>query len=399
VKKGPGGADCEIAIVGAGPYGLATAAHLKAVGIEPLVFGETMGFWRHNMPAGMLLRSPWTGNHIADPDGRYTLDAYGQTCGLKPTDLIPIEDYIRYGEWFQQQAVPVVDPRRVTRVEPAPAGFRLLLQGGDAITAANVLMAIGLTNQAYRPPQFDGIPDTLASHVSVHQRLDHFRGQHVAVVGRGQMACEFAVLLHEAGADVEILSRGVLRWTGTEKRGSGNGGGLRSRLSAALTPPSPIGPFPLNWVVDTPSLIRSLPRKVRDRIDGRTLRPTASRWLLPRADGVRMTSGTGVTAAQVRGNAILLQLDNGGAPVFDHVILATGYRTDVAKQGILAPELLSGVETAEGSPVLSRGYQSTIPRLYFAGSAAIHSYGPLLRSIRGAGHAARSVTRAVLRNR
>src|SRR5437899_7071977 len=71
LKKREGGEmksiDCTI--VGAGPYGLSAAAHLRAAnGLEVQVFGETMAFWERYMPMGMLLRSPWEGSHIADPN-------------------------------------------------------------------------------------------------------------------------------------------------------------------------------------------------------------------------------------------------------------------------------------------------------------------------------------------
>ena len=59
--------DCQIAIVGAGPYGLSAAAHLRAAGMEPTVFGEPMNFWANGMPAGMLLRSPREASTISDP--------------------------------------------------------------------------------------------------------------------------------------------------------------------------------------------------------------------------------------------------------------------------------------------------------------------------------------------
>jgi cation diffusion facilitator CzcD-associated flavoprotein CzcO len=62
------GAD-GVVIIGAGPYGLAAAAHLRAAGVEPRVFGEPMAFWQRQMPKGMRLRSPWTASHIADPCG------------------------------------------------------------------------------------------------------------------------------------------------------------------------------------------------------------------------------------------------------------------------------------------------------------------------------------------
>ena len=40
-------------VIGAGPYGLATAARAKSAGIEQLVVGKPMAFWRENVPAGL----------------------------------------------------------------------------------------------------------------------------------------------------------------------------------------------------------------------------------------------------------------------------------------------------------------------------------------------------------
>ena len=60
---------CDIAIVGAGPYGLSAAAHLNANGVNVRIFGETMSFWSRNMPKGMCLRSPWEASQLSDPAG------------------------------------------------------------------------------------------------------------------------------------------------------------------------------------------------------------------------------------------------------------------------------------------------------------------------------------------
>ena len=49
----------DVVIIGAGPHGLAAAAHLRRAGVECRVFGDPLSFWR-TMPAGMLLRSNWT---------------------------------------------------------------------------------------------------------------------------------------------------------------------------------------------------------------------------------------------------------------------------------------------------------------------------------------------------
>ncbi len=75
-------------VIGAGPYGLATAACAKRAGIEELVIGEPMAFWRENMPSGMMLRSgaDW---HL-DAAGENTFMAYLKERGLDPHDFEPI---------------------------------------------------------------------------------------------------------------------------------------------------------------------------------------------------------------------------------------------------------------------------------------------------------------------
>src|SRR5215472_17796598 len=74
--------DCEVAVIGAGPYGLAVAAHLRAADISTRVFGRALSFWRENMPKGMRLRSPWIATQIADPDRRFSLDAFARRVAL-----------------------------------------------------------------------------------------------------------------------------------------------------------------------------------------------------------------------------------------------------------------------------------------------------------------------------
>src|SRR5438132_11499380 len=114
---------CQVAIIGAGPYGLSAGAHLRAAEMDVRVFGEPMGFWRRNMPRGMLLRSPWRYSHISDPRGAFTLDRFAGIAGLQPVANVPLECFLRYGEWFQQQLVSDVDRRRVTSVARTDRGF------------------------------------------------------------------------------------------------------------------------------------------------------------------------------------------------------------------------------------------------------------------------------------
>ncbi len=98
------------------------------------------------------------------------------------------------------------------------------------------------------------------------------------------------------------------------------------------------------------------------------------------------------------GEGIALELDRGSA-AFDHVILGTGYKIDIAKLGILEASLIDEVATVNGSPRLRTGMESTAAGLHFVGATAVHSFGPLMRFVWGAGFAARSLTSAVTANR
>src|SRR5437867_2667021 len=137
---------CEVAIIGAGPYGLSAAAHLRAGQADVRIFGEPMDFWRNNMPRGMLLRSPWRYSHISDPRGAFTLDRFAEIRGLQPVLNMPREYFLHYGEWFQRQMVPDVDRRRVTSIEQTDRGFLLLLNDEDTCRAQRVVVATGLAS-------------------------------------------------------------------------------------------------------------------------------------------------------------------------------------------------------------------------------------------------------------
>src|SRR5262249_18856109 len=169
--------DCDVAVVGAGPYGLSLAAHLNAAKIETRVFGDAMSYWRDHMPSGMKLRSPWAATPIVDPADALTLDAYSQASGLGKPDPLPIGDFIRYGQWFQRNAVSDLDTRRVASIAPAGRGFWIKLTDGQALQARSVVVATGLANLDYRPEAFAGLPSECVSHSSDHADLPRFHPQ------------------------------------------------------------------------------------------------------------------------------------------------------------------------------------------------------------------------------
>ena len=77
----------------------------------------------------------------------------------------------------------------IARLETAGDGFRAETMDGTHIHARRIVVRPG-TRQAFRPEAFADIPAEFASHASEHSDLGIFRGRRVAVVGRGQSACE-----------------------------------------------------------------------------------------------------------------------------------------------------------------------------------------------------------------
>jgi FAD-dependent urate hydroxylase len=390
---------CQVAIIGAGPYGLAAAAYLRSANVETCVFGKSMEFWECQMPAGMFLRSAWYACHISDPHRALTLDEYQAAHDMQLSKPVPLDGFIKYGKWFQRQVVPDLDQRRVVRIEPISKGFRLVLDDGESLQAQRVVAATGIASFAWRPPQFDGLPPTLASHSSEHRGLSRFAGQQVIVVGGGQSALESAALLHEAGADVEVVVRAPrVRWLGV-------GGGkvtrslpnpLRGPIRRLLYRPTDVGPLGLNLIVATPDLFRRLPRVIQDRIAYRAAGPAGAGWLPARLREVRITTGHVITSAAPFRERLRLRLDDGTERYIDHVLLATGYRVDASRYSFLAPELVQVVRRADGYPKMAAGFESPVPGLHFLGAPAAGTFGPLMRFVSGTPYTAYTLTRCIL---
>ena len=194
----------DIAVIGAGPYGLSAAASLRQAGREVRVFGEPLHFWRTQTPIGMFLRSPYGGTDIGDPELRMALPDYEHTLPEKLSIPIPVDDFLDYGSWLQERALPDLDRRNVRCVSRAERGF-LIEVDDETFQASRVIVAAGVGTFAYKPAPYATLEPELASHTLDHHDLGIFRGQRVAVVGRGQSALESAALLHESGAEVEVL--------------------------------------------------------------------------------------------------------------------------------------------------------------------------------------------------
>jgi FAD-dependent urate hydroxylase len=385
---------CQVAIIGAGPFGLSAAAHLRAAGAEVRIFGEPMGFWERHMPIGMLLRSSPGACHISDPHRTLTLTRYQASSGLQPSVPVPLDRFIEYGRWFQIQVAPDLDRRRVERLERSLKGLRLVLEDGESFQAQRVVVAAGIAPFARCPPQFDALPSALASHSLEHRDLRRFAGRRLVVVGGGQSALESAALLHEAGADVEVITRASrIHWLDQYCRW------LKSRanpLRPLLYPPTDVGPPGLNWIVALPVLFRQFPGALQRRIAYRSIRPAGAGWLLPRFGGVQVTTGCSIRAATPIGSQLRLSLDDGSERRVDHALLATGYRVDLSRYSFLAPDLVHSLCLIDGYPRLSAGFESSLPGLHFLGAPAAQTFGPLCRFVVGTGYTSHALTRHII---
>lgn len=388
-------ADCHVTILGAGPYGLSSAAYLRASGIETRVFGEPMSFWENQMPIGMFLRSNAAASVIADPEDKLTLKVYCQENGNHLPYPVPLARFVAYGHWYQRHAVPDLDRRQVVSVEVDPSGFRVGLADGEQFISCRVVVAAGITSFASRPAAFEGIPPELASHSSQQKDLRKFNGQRVVVIGAGQSALESAVLFKEAGVEVEVIARQrTLNWVGLHPRLHHLG--LISRM---LYSDRDVGPAGISRLVAMPHLFRKLPRGFQDRTAYRAIRPAGAGWLQPRLGGVPITLGRKVVSATASGSQLRLNLDDGTERLVDHALLATGFRVDVRRHQFLSPEIMQRLDTANGYPVLKAGLECSVPGLHFLGKPAAWSFGPLLGFVSGAQFASGELVRSIASKR
>ena len=382
----------SVMIIGAGPYGLSIAAHLRARGVSFRIFGRLMHNWRAKMPQGMHLKSDGFASNLSDPGDAFTLERFSQQQGFDyaPEGIpVPIANFIAYGDAFQRRFVPELEERLVVALDrDADGGFAAQLDNGEIATARKVVLAIGISDFRYIPPHLAGAPTEFVSHPADHADMAAFRGRSLAIVGAGSSAIDLAALAQEAGADVTlVMRRPDLRFHSRATLDRP----LAERIRA---PNTGIGPgWRSVFYTQTPPLFRRLlPSDMRHRIVNSSHGPAGGWYMRERIVGkVPVVAGSTPQGVEIRDGRVDLKL---GGPeglrtlTADHVIVATGYRVDLRKVGFLADTLRRDIVAIDNKPELSPHFETSVPGLYVVGPAASHSFGPMFRFVFGAPYTA-----------
>ena len=358
-----------------------------------------MDSWRAHMPKGMMLKSDGFASNISDPNGDFTLQQFCAEREIEYGDTaIPIrlDTFTAYGLAFKERMVPELEDKLVVSIERASDGYVLQIDDCEKVRARRVVLAVGITHFEHIPDNLAHLPAQFVSHSGHHCDVDQFKGRSVVVIGGGASALDWAGLLHEAGADVQLVARqAALKFHGKPS------GQQRSLWERIQRPQTGIGPgWKSSFYANAPSMFYLLPESLRLEIVDRTLGPSGGWFIKDKVIGkIPLLLGHTVQHAEITGGKVQLSLRaQEGAELriqADHVIAATGYKVDLERLKFLSPDIRAKLKAVKGTPVLSSDFESSLPGLYFAGVAAANSFGPVLRFAYGADFNARIITRAL----
>jgi lysine/ornithine N-monooxygenase len=325
-----------------------------------------MDFWKQQMPEAMLLRSrcDW---HL-DPKEDHTIENYLGTQNRRPEDVEPLslKFYLEYCDWFTKQKGIEIADVRVDRLDydESAQSFIATLGSGETITTNHVVVAVGFGYFANVPDQLRSlIPEGRFSHTSELIDFSSLDGKRVLIVGGRQSAFEWAALIHETGAKAIHLTYRHPTPSFEESDWSWVAGCVHN-------------------IATQPGWFRNLPSEERDRINHRQWaegRLKLEPWLAPRLanDETSLHPESEIVACVELPNGDLqVTLSNGVTMNLDHVILATGYKVDVARIPFLIKgNILPRLQTLNGFPALDDHLESNIPGLFFTSMCATHDFG------------------------
>jgi len=380
----------HVAVIGAGPYGLSIAAHLREKQVPYRVFGVPMLMWRQHMPEGMVLKSDAFASNLSAPGNKFPLERFYSENQRPYTPVglrTPLDTLIAYGLEFQRRHVGRVEESQVVSVSRSDSQFQIDLDTGEHFQADKVVVASGLMAFRNCPISLSNLPSKTWSHVSAHRDLSPFAGKRVLVIGGGQSALETSALLRENGADVTIVTRRPVHWYDPA------GEMVKTDPWSRLRRPNfGLGPGWRTWFwSEAPAAFGYLSQRIRLAKAFTTFGPAGSGWLKHRVDGlIPVHTGT-IRGIRTRGDEVHLSVHQGERTTHlaaDHVIAATGYAPNIRRLSFLEP-ILSAIKCYDsgqregGLPVLDRAFQSSVPGLHFVGAISATTFGPSMRFIYG----------------
>lgn len=398
MKQPQGRCDCEVAIIGTGPYGLSLAAHLAAAGIKFRIFGKPMELWRHHMPEKMMLKSNGYASNLSAPDGKASsLKSFCRQSGRPYGDLnvpVPLQTFIDYADWFRARHVPNLEERMVSALDRDADGYTLTLEDGERVRATHVVMAVGITNFPKMPAALAELPNHLASHSFDHRNVEAFRGRDTVVLGAGASAVNLAYELHEAGAQVTMLAR--------EPRIEYHDLPNPKATSPWQLLTNPPAPFGQGWrsllVAKLPQFFYRLPRHLRQRAIASHMKPAAGWFMRDKIMGkVPEILGQSITKAWEEEGKVHVALSGGRKLVCDHVFASTGFRPDLNRLAFLSPRIRQAISRPGHTLELSANFETDLPGLYALGAMAMENFGPLLHFVCGTPFATRRLARVLKR--
>lgn len=376
----------DLLVIGAGPYAYSAAAYARDRGIDAHLVGIPMAFWRDRMPTDMYLRSgpDW----YLDANREHTFAAFFEDRGLAPAehDPIPIGVFLDHTEWFAERKGLVADPRLVAELTKPNGTFVATMADGDTIEADRVVAAPGVGYFAQVPDWQERVPADRCSHTSDLVSFGDLAGARVAVIGGRQSAYEWAALLCDHGAErVDVVHRhetpefAKVSWAFVDEY--------------------------VDQTLAHRGWWRRLPAEEQAAIGRRFWevgRLTLEPWLVPRLTPGVVHRHPQCAVADVAaegctdGGAVRLTLTDGTVLDVDHVVLASGYRADLARVPYLAG-VLDRVSVTDGFPDLSEGFETSLDGLHVVGFAATRDFGPFYGFTKGCPSAARIVVDEMLR--
>lgn len=346
------GAEHEVAVIGAGPAGLASAACLRQEGVEAVVLergGRVGTAWRGHYDRLRLHTDRRSSNLPGLPIPR--------EAGRYPSR----EDVVAYLERYaSEHGIEPVFRAEVTEVSRRAGAWAVVHRRGF-LRARCVVVATGFTDEPVRPewPGEERFPGPIL-HSAGYRNGEPFAGRDVLVVGFGNSAGEIALDLVEHGASADLAVRSPVNVLPREVLGVPI---LALAVPLSLLPPAVADALsaPVLRLAVGPYDELGLERKERG-----PFRQIEEERRIPLIDvgtvQLLRSGGAGVRPGVVGFDGPEVRFEDGSTREYDAVVAATGYRPSFR-------DFLHGagrVTDDEGVPLVS-GRRTALPDLYFCG--------------------------------